>query len=192
MPIQAFPVNCDGGLVLDKSVFVAKPGEAITLQNYEPSVTGGYSKILGFTKFDSNQVSGSGGILGVAIFQDKVVAARGANVATSSGSGWTNFVTNRTSAERYTFSVYNWTGTEKIAMADGVNDAAIFDGSTYTALTGGAGSGAGTKPTAPEVVIEHKNHLFFAGMTSNRQLLQFSAPYSENDLVLHQAQVRYP
>ena len=181
MPIQAFPVNCDGGLVLDKSVFVAKPGEAVTLQNYEPSVTGGYSKILGFTKFDENQMSGSGGILGVAIFQDKVVAARGANVATSSGSGWTNFVTNRTSAERYTFTVYNWTGTEKIAMADGVNDAAIFDGSTYTALTGGAGSGSGTKPTAPEVVIEHKNHLFFAGMTNNRQLLQFSAPYSEND-----------
>ena len=181
MPTQAFPVNCDGGLVLDKSVFVAKPGEAITLQNYEPSVTGGYSKILGFTKFDSNQVSGSGGILGVAIFQDKVVAARGANVATSTGSGWTNFVTNRTSAERYTFTVYNWTGTEKIAMADGVNDAAIFDGSTYTALTGGAGSGSGTKPTAPEVVIEHKNHLFFAGMTNNRQLLQFSAPYAEND-----------
>ena len=181
MPTQAFPVNCDGGLVLDKSVFVAKPGEAITLQNYEPSVTGGYSKILGFTKFDSNQVSGSGGILGVAIFQDKVVAARGANVATSTGSGWTNFVTNRSDAERYTFTVYNWTGTEKIAMADGVNDAAIFDGSTYTALTGGAGSGSGTKPTAPEVVIEHKNHLFFAGMTNNRQLLQFSAPYSEND-----------
>ena len=181
MPTQAFPVNCDGGLVLDKSVFVAKPGEAVTLQNYEPSVTGGYSKILGFTKFDENQMSGSGGILGVAIFQDKVVAARGANVATSSGSGWTNFVTNRTSAERYTFTVYNWTGTEKIAMADGVNDAAIFDGSTYTALTGGAGSGSGTKPTAPEVVIEHKNHLFFAGMTNNRQLLQFSAPYSEND-----------
>ena len=89
MPIQAFPVNCDGGLVLDKSVFVAKPGEAVTLQNYEPSVTGGYSKILGFTKFDENQMSGSGGILGVAIFQDKVVAARGANVATSSGSGCT-------------------------------------------------------------------------------------------------------
>ena len=31
MPIQAFPINCEGGLVLDKSVFVAKPGEAVTL-----------------------------------------------------------------------------------------------------------------------------------------------------------------
>ena len=181
MPVQALPVNCDGGLVLDKSIFVMQPGEATVLQNFEPAVEGGYSKLKGFTKFDSNQLSGSGGVLGIAIFQDKVVAARGANVATSTGSGWTNFVTNRTSAERYTFTVYNWTGTEKIAMADGVNDAAIFDGSTYTALTGGAGSGSGTKPTAPEVVIEHKNHLFFAGMTNNRQLLQFSAPYSEND-----------
>ena len=159
MPVQALPVNCDGGLVLDKSIFVMQPGEATTLQNYEPAVEGGYSKLKGFTKFDSNQLSGSGGVLGIAVFQNKVVAARGANVATSSGSGWTNFVTNRTSAERYTFSVYNWTGTEKIAMADGVNDAAIFDGSTYTALTGGAGSGAGTKPTAPEVVVEHKNQI---------------------------------
>ena len=181
MPIQAFPVNCDGGLVLDKSVFVAKPGEAITLQNYEPSVTGGYSNIKGFIKYDSNQVTGSGGILGVAIWNDKVVAARGANVMHSAGSGWTSITTARSSAERYTFSVYNWTGTEKIAMADGVNDAATYDGSTYLALTGGAGSGAGTKPTAPEVVVEHKNHLFFCGMTNKRHLLQFSAPYSEND-----------
>ena len=113
MPIQAFPVNCDGGLVLDKSVFVAKPGEAVTLENYEPSVTGGYSKILGFTKFDDNQVTGSGGILGIAVWNDKVVAARGANVMFSSGSGWTSIASNRSDAERYSFSVYNWTGTEK-------------------------------------------------------------------------------
>ena len=89
MPIQAFPINCDGGLVLDKSVFVAKPGEAITLQNYEPSVTGGYAKIKGFSKYDSNTVTGSGGVLGVAIWDNKVVAARGSNVMHS--SGWLDF-----------------------------------------------------------------------------------------------------
>ena len=38
---QAFPVNVDGGLVLDKSVFVMQPGEAKTLENYEPDITGG-------------------------------------------------------------------------------------------------------------------------------------------------------
>lgn len=181
MPIQAFPVNCDGGLVLDKSVFVAKPGEAVTLENYEPSVNGGYSKMLGFTKYDENQVTGSGGILGLAIWNEKVVAARGSNVMFSTGSGWTSITTARSNAERYSFSVYNWTGTEKIAMADGINDAATYDGSTYLALTGGAGAGSGTKPAAPEVVVEHKNHLFYSGMTSNRHLIQFCAPYSEND-----------
>jgi|TARA_R110000737_G_scaffold234882_2_gene247741 hypothetical protein len=183
MPIEAFPINCDGGLVLDKSVFIAQPGEAITLQNYEPSVTGGYSKIQGFDKFNTNQVTGSGGLLGLAIWNDTVVAARGSNVmyGSSGVSSWTSITTARSSAERYTFSVYNWSGTEKIAMADGVNDAATYDGSTYLALTGGAGSGAGTKPAAPEIVVEHKNHLFFSGMTSNRHLVQFSSPYSEND-----------
>ena len=64
----------------------------------------------------------------------------------SSYSGWTSITSARSSAERYTFTVYNWAGTEKIAMADGVNDAATYDGSTYLALTGGAGSFAGTKP----------------------------------------------
>ena len=181
MPIQAFPINCEGGLVLDKSVFVAKPGEAVTLENYEPSVTGGYAKMLGFNKYDDNQVTGAGGILGLAVWNEKIIAARGGNVMFSTGSGWTSITTARPDAERYSFSVYNWTGTEKIAMADGANDAATYDGSTYLALTGGAGSGAGTKPAAPEVVVEYKNHLFFSGMTSNKHLIQFSAPYSEND-----------
>ncbi len=47
MPIQAFPVNCDGGLVLDKSIFVLQPGEAIQLENFEPDINGGYAKIKG-------------------------------------------------------------------------------------------------------------------------------------------------
>ena len=54
MPIEAYNVNCEGGLVLDQSIFVMKPGEATTLQNFEPDVQGGYAKILGFEKFDTN------------------------------------------------------------------------------------------------------------------------------------------
>ena len=49
MTTQAFPVNCDGGLVLDKSVFVMQPGEAIRLINFEPDIGGGYAKIKGFS-----------------------------------------------------------------------------------------------------------------------------------------------
>jgi hypothetical protein len=78
MPIQAFNVNCEGGLVLDQSIFAMNPGEAITLQNFEPDVQGGYSKILGFEKFDSNALSGSGIVLGISTYKNQfVVAARG-------------------------------------------------------------------------------------------------------------------
>ena len=179
MPIQAFPVNCDGGLVLDKSIFVLQPGEAIQLENFEPDINGGYAKIKGFSKFDSNQVSGSGGILGLAFYgNSKVIAARAANVQHSAGSGWTNIATNRTSAERYSFTNYDWDGTENIGMADGVNDAAYWDGSTYTTITA---SVAGTKPTAPEIIQEFKNHLFFSGMSNAPHTVKFSAPFNEND-----------
>ena len=179
MPTQAFPVNCDGGLILDRSIFALDPGEATKLQNYEPDINGGYAKIKGFTKFDSNQVSGSGGLLGLAFYgNSKVIAARAANVQHSAGSGWTNIATNRTSAGRYCFTNYDWDGTENIAMADGVNDAAFWDGSTYTTITA---SVAGTKPTAPDIVQEFKGHLFFGGMSNAPHVVKFSAPYNEND-----------
>ena len=179
MPVQAFPVNCDGGLVLDKSIFVMQPGEAITLENFEPDINGGYAKIKGFSKYDSNQVSDSGGILGLAFYgNSKVIAARGTYVQHSAGSGWTSIATNRTSAGRYCFTNYDWDGTENIAMADGVNDAAFWDGSTYTTITAPT---AGTKPTAPDIVQEFKGHLFFGGMSNAPHTVKFCAPYSEND-----------
>ena len=179
MPIQAFPVNCEGGLVLDQSVFVMKPGEAITLENFEPDISGGYAKIMGFTKFDSNQLSGSGGVLGITTYgNSKVIAARGAYVQHSAGSGWTTIASNRTSAGRYSFVSYDWDGTENLAMADGVNDAAYWDGTTYTTITA---SVAGTKPTAPDIVQEFKGHLFFAGMSNSPHTVKFSAPFNEND-----------
>jgi len=51
VPIQAFPVNCDGGLVLDKSIFALQPGEAITLENFETDINGGYEKRKGISTF---------------------------------------------------------------------------------------------------------------------------------------------
>jgi len=179
MPIEAYNVNCEGGLVLDQSIFVMKPGEATTLQNFEPDVQGGYAKILGFEKFDTNALSGSGIVLGISTYKNQfVVAARGANVQFSSGSGWTNIATNRTSAGRYSFVTYDFDGTENLAMADGVNDAAIWDGSSYVTITASAG---GTKPTAPDIVQEFKGHLFFGGMSNSPHTVKFSAPFNEND-----------
>ena len=49
---QVTPVafNCEGGLVLNRSTFMMKPGEALELQNFEPDIAGGYRRINGFSK----------------------------------------------------------------------------------------------------------------------------------------------
>ena len=45
--------NCEGGLVLNRSTFMMKPGEALELQNFEPDIEGGYRRINGFSKYVS-------------------------------------------------------------------------------------------------------------------------------------------
>ena len=173
---QPFPVACEGGLIKDTSVLAMPPGACKKLENFEPSITGGYRRINGFTKYDSNELSGSGSVLGVQILGSSVIAARGANLVKGTGSGWTSIVTNRTSAGRYNFTKYRWANTEKIAGADGTNQAFIYDGSTYTLLSS---TGA---PSDPHTVEEFRNHLFFTGVNSgNTSKITFSAPYSEND-----------
>ena len=82
--------NCEGGLVLNRSNFVMQPGEALELENFEPDIQGGYRRINGFRKF-VNQVipftsSSSETTLLVANFANKVVAARGEKIFTSSSA----------------------------------------------------------------------------------------------------------
>lgn len=53
---QTFPVEFRGGLVTNLSPLqqgIQEPGSARVLRNYEPSVDGGYRRILGFQKFDN-------------------------------------------------------------------------------------------------------------------------------------------
>ena len=52
--VQASAISTDGGLVLDRDPFSIPPGAAIILENYEPDADGGYSRIKGTVKFDTN------------------------------------------------------------------------------------------------------------------------------------------
>ena len=114
-------------------------------------------------------------------------ATRGASSSTEAAyikniiisTGWTKIDESRTSANEYTFTKYNFSGTDKIAIADGQNYAASYDGSTYTLLNGSTGSGAGTAPTATESIFAFRNHMFFAKSSSEE--LVFSSPFAEND-----------
>jgi len=82
--VQPAAFNCEGGLVLNRSSFMMKPGEALILENFEPDVEGGYRRINGFRKFVNQLVpqtsSSSEKIIGVASFGNKVIACRGQKI----------------------------------------------------------------------------------------------------------------
>lgn len=108
---------------------------------------------------------------------------RGANstVAASHADGasvtqyWTQIDSSRTSAGKYTFQRVNVGGTEYFIYADGANNASYYDGTTTTSIN------TTNAPADPKYVVSFKNHLFFAGMSSNPQELVFTAPYTFDD-----------
>jgi len=178
--LNPYIVNLRGGLVLNKSQFEMEPGEAMELRNFEPDIGGGYRRINGFSKFNTNAItSGSttGSILMSAVYKDQVIAARGTEVfKLSSGSGSvTQIDSSRTSAGRYDFDVYNMDGTERIIWADGNNNASHYNNSAVTDVNA---SGA---PSNPKYVKIFKNHAFYAGMSATPQKVVFSAPYAVGD-----------
>jgi len=80
--------------------------------------------------------------------------------------------TSRESAGKTRFFRYNYTGTENIAIVDGFNVPALYDGTTFTAL-----NDAPSDVDAAEFVVSFKNQLFFG----KDKTLTFTAPFTDND-----------
>ena len=178
--LSPYVFACQGGLVLDQSTFAMQPGMALELQNFEPDIRGGYRRISGYAKWNTNIVpqdsSSSEKVLMSAYFGDSVIAARGGKVHKAGATGsWTQIDTGRTNAKKYTHFRYNLGGTDYIVWADGANHASKYDGSTVTDLNA---TGA---PSNPQYVVGHKEALFFAGMSATPQAIAFTAPYTDND-----------
>jgi hypothetical protein len=172
--LSPFVVRLGGGLVLDKDTFSIPPGAALQLQNFEPDINGGYRRINGYEKYDTNQIGGSTGtILGVHIYKDQVIASKGTAVYKGTGSGWTSIDTGRTSAGRYTFVNFNFDNTDKVVWCDGANSPSVYNNTAVTDLS--------NAPSDPQFVAVFKNHVFFAGMSTNPQEVVFSAPFDETD-----------
>ena len=175
--------NCEGGLVLNKSTFLMQPGEALELRNFEPDIQGGYRRINGFSKYVSAIVpqtsSSSEKVLMVASFADVVLAARGTSIysATPGGSSWTSRDSGRTSASKYNFERFNFDGTDKIVVVDGVNAPTVFN-SSLAATDVSDSSVAGAK-----YVASFKNHMFYAGKATTKQEVIFSDPFDEDSFV---------
>ena len=180
--LSPYVFACEGGLVLDQPTFKMNPGMALELENFEPDVRGGYRRINGFTKWNSNivpQTSASTEKVLMSAFFDgnnKVIAARGTKVFEAGTTGsWTEIDTGRTSAGKYTHHRYNLGGTEFIVWADGANNATKYDGTTVTDLNA---TGA---PANPKFVTGFKDALFFAGHSANPEEIIFTAPFTDDD-----------
>mgnify|MGYP003639006195 FL=1 len=178
--LNPFVFACQGGLVLDQSTFAMQPGMALELENFEPATTGGYRRISGYEKWNSNIVpqdaSSSEAVLMSAYFKGNIIAARGGKVYKGGTTGsWTQIDAGRSSAGVYSFFRYTLGGTEFIVWADGANNASKYDNSTVTDINA---TGA---PSNPKFVTGYKNALFFAGMSSTPQELVFTSPYTDTD-----------
>lgn len=79
--------------------------------------------------------------------------------------------TSRDGASRTRFAKYNLTGTEKVAIIDGVNTPALYDSSTFTVLESAPSDIIGATH-----VTEFKKSLFFG----KGNTLSFTEPYSDN------------
>ena len=188
--LGSFKVFAEGGLNLNRDVLSQgekSPGSAVSLINYEPANTGGYRRVSGFTN-SFGTVPGTGSVLGVAVangINEGVLAARkpssGYNYLhkwNSSSSDWDAVTTagnpTMNGVTKVRFTRINF-GSPKVVLTDGINPAATYDGTTYTALT------HASAPDDPKFSAVFQNHLFLAGDPNENTNLYFSAPYNEVD-----------
>jgi len=188
--LASFKVFCQGGLNTSRDVLSqgeTQPGSAVALLNYEPAVTGGYRKINGYSNAYGT-VTGQVGqpVLGVCVangINDGILACRkpasGNNYLHYWDEGtdaWVAVTTSgsptMTGVTKVRFSKFNWSG-PKVALTDGINPAATYDGTTYTQIT------HAQAPSAPKYSTIYQTHLFLAGDPSEDTMLHFSAPLNE-------------
>jgi len=189
-----------------------KPGAATRLVNYEVGLSGGYRRINGYAPYDDTyQEVGVGGvaqgkILGLMMFENTVSGATEIYAARQqvadatkynlykyeSATGWIVVVTGLThlfSSGGAEVDKIRWDqgndGTNNfLAFADGVNNATIFDGTTWAFIDSAdagaamATAGGANALNAPTLIGFFENHLFIAGDVINeyRGIMAHSAP----------------
>jgi len=188
--LQILKVYCEGGLDTNRDLLSQgeqNPGSATRLINYEPSITGGYRRISGYTNsFPS--LPGTGATLGVIVangIDDGIFACRtptsGSNylhawntsteswdTITTSGSPTMSGVTKIRSIK------YNWTEA-RFLLVDGINPASYYNGTSYVQIT------HADAPSSPKYASEYASHIFLAGDSTEPSTVYFSAPLDETD-----------
>ena len=205
---QPYTVACNGGLVKSaNSIDLLKsPGVARELRNFEVSIEGGYRRINGFTKFGSNQPSGSATtILGVMPYADGVIVCTSTNIyftlegttylqinklSHSSGDNYSTFtgrsVTARTGQGQIQFAMFEGAAQDygTVIIADGANKPFSFRMEGTGALSARTYfteevTVTGTKHAT--FVTSHDHHLIAAGVEDNENTVYYSVYNDPSD-----------
>ena len=188
--LQTYPLEFKGGLITNLSPLqhgAAAPGSARVLTNFEPSTEGGYRRIKGYSKFNSNAVTGTGNMLGVNEFRGSVVAARGQSSGNphlyllGSGSGsHTDLSTSvelGPNASTVRFENYNFDGNDYLVIVDGKGFPLLLKSTSAGGLSKLTSSNGTSDIDGAEHVAIFKNHM----VLGNDDKLVFSAPYEDDD-----------
>ena len=189
--LQVAKILSGGGLYTNENYLALSdnlPGAATALVNFEVGQYGGYRRVSGYKYLDSSHTrpTGTGAALGVFIYNGFVYSARKKSSGTDydvskyqSGSGWSS--TSLTAGQSATSVVrvrglnHSFTGSKTLILTDGINFPMKLVDTTWTKLNG---SSDVDNAKFAEV---YRNHLFFAGMSQEPQLLVFTAPNSDSD-----------
>lgn len=140
--IKKTKIALGGGLDQASPVTSMNPGRLLNAENVEAKRRGGYRRMLGYDKYDANEIAGEGKIRGVWMFNDKVYAVRNvvggatAKMWESSGSGWTECNLGKTLS-------FTSGGTTEIAAGDTITGATSAATAVVVSvrLTGGSWAG---------------------------------------------------
>ena len=149
--LRSVEVYFEGGLDLTQAIFESRPGCASRLINYEASLTGGYRRIDGYTKYSSTIVPGQGSVFGVAVFYPTYIMAarRDAsaggeyNIYRGTGTSWTKVnPTTQTVTGSITNGSANVTGlsvnTNTMCVGQPISGTGITAGTRIATITGAA------------------------------------------------------
>lgn len=176
---ETYPIKFEGGLTTNLGRIeqgIQAPGSATILQNFEADVQGGYTRVLGYSKFSETALSGTGQVYGViALSSSETLAVRDGQFQFSTGGTWTNkLALTSPLISRIRHDTFNFDGTRLTVVVDGVNNPSYFN---HTTKNMAYGTGIPTDVTGASYVKVFKNHVFFA----KGRILTFTAPYDQDD-----------
>ena len=169
---QTYPLNFQGGLITNLGLLEHGsqfPGSARRLINFECSLGGGYSKVLGYEPWVADPVPGSTSTpISASILLDanRVLAIRGTTAYVATRSDMAGWVANGTAlanapAHRVRHASYDFGQGVQIVMVDGANAPYYYDVATnvLTQPTPGVG---GDDIEGSSFVAVFADRLFFA------------------------------